>query len=107
MIVDLSRRPTQTDKKKPTTNEMKKDEDGKILDLMSKEEDGKISNVRDTGEMKGTSEAKRHTGTSQNLSLCKHLGEDVVCVPLSVMSDLIEKKITFLLRLFQNKKQTP
>ena len=30
-------------------------------------------------------------GTGQNISLCKHLGEDAVCVPMSVMSNIIEK----------------
>ena len=57
---------------------------------MSKEEDAMISNLRETGNIKGMSESGQ-IGTGQNISWCKHLGEDAVCVPMSVMSDLIGK----------------
>ena len=49
-----------------------------------------ISNLRETGNVKGMSESGQ-IGTGQNISWCKHLGEDAVCVPMSVMSDLIGK----------------
>ena len=49
-----------------------------------------ISNLGETGKIKGTSESGQ-IGTGQNMSWCKHLGEDAVCVPTSVMSDLIGK----------------
>ena len=71
---------------------------------MGKEEDAIVSNLRETRKTKDMSESWQ-IGTGQNISWCKQLGEDAVCVPISVMSTLIEK-LTWLLRPFPNKKQT-